>query len=157
MVGLSIVLEAQKSGSVSSKTPQVINKATMMMMMISNKPSSPPSSSSATASLPSYRSCSFPVPAFLEQCFLCGQKLLPGKDIYMYKGDRAFCSVECRCRQIFMDEEETIRKENCSFSAMKPAASAAASSSSSSTKSASTTPAYRHRKTTRNRAGGFAY
>ncbi|KAJ6904312.1 hypothetical protein NC651_021445 [Populus alba x Populus x berolinensis] len=155
MVGLSIVLEAQKSGSVSSKTPQVINKATMMMMMISNKPSSPPSFSSATASLPSYRNCSLPVPAFLEQCFLCGQKLLPGKDIYMYKGDRAFCSVECRCRQIFMDEEETIRKENCSFSAMKPAASAAASSSS--TKSASTTPAYRHRKTTRNRAGGFAY
>jgi len=72
------------------------------------------------------------------------------------RGDRAFCSVECRCRQIFMDEEETIRKENCSFSAMKPTASAAASSSSS-TKSTSTTPAYRHRKTTRNRAGGFAY
>ncbi|KAI5581084.1 hypothetical protein BDE02_08G197500 [Populus trichocarpa] len=157
MVGLSIVLEAQKSGSVNSKTPQVINKATMMMMMISNKPSSgPPSFSSATAPLPSYRNCSFPVPAFLQQCFLCGQKLLPGKDIYMYKGDRAFCSVECRCRQIFMDEEETIRKENCSFSAMKPTGSAAASSSSA-TKSTSTTPAYRHRKTTRNRAGGFAY
>jgi len=73
------------------------------------------------------------------------------------RGDRAFCSVECRCRQIFMDEEETIRKENCSFSAMKPTAAAAASSSSSSTKSTSTTPAYRHRKATRNRAGGFAY
>jgi len=56
-----------------------------------------------------------------------------------------------------MDEEETIRKENCSFSAMKPTAAAAASSSSSSTKSTSTTPAYRHRKATRNRAGGFAY
>jgi len=55
-----------------------------------------------------------------------------------------------------MDEEETMRKENCSFSAMKPTGSAAASSSSA-TKSTSTTPAYRHRKTTRNRAGGFAY
>ncbi|RVW92562.1 hypothetical protein CK203_039373 [Vitis vinifera] len=28
---------------------------------------------------------------FLDECFLCKQKLLLGKDIYMYKGDRAFC------------------------------------------------------------------
>ncbi|KAJ8573886.1 hypothetical protein K7X08_010397 [Anisodus acutangulus] len=42
---------------------------------------------------------------FLDSCFLCKQKLLPGKDIYMYKGEWGFCSVECRCRQIYMDEE----------------------------------------------------
>lgn len=28
------------------------------------------------------------------------------------RGDRAFCSVECRCRQIIMDEE-SVMKENC--------------------------------------------
>lgn len=33
------------------------------------------------------------------------------------RGDKAFCSVECRCRQIFMDEEETVRRENCSLAA----------------------------------------
>lgn len=75
MVGLSIVLEAQKGG-VNKKAPQVISKATMMI----NKPSSPLPSSS---SLSFYSS--LPAPTFLEHCFLCGQKLLPGKDIYMYK------------------------------------------------------------------------
>ncbi|KAJ9154519.1 hypothetical protein P3X46_027842 [Hevea brasiliensis] len=145
MVGLSIVLEAQKGG-VNKKAPQVISKATMMI----NKPSSSSSSSSlpSSSSLSSY--LSFPVPTFLEHCFLCGQKLLAGKDIYMYKGDRAFCSVECRCRQIFMDEEENLRKENCSVAASKPTSASSSSSSSSS-------PASRHRKSTRNRAGGFAY
>ncbi|KAJ9181892.1 hypothetical protein P3X46_005938 [Hevea brasiliensis] len=131
MVGLSIVLEAQKGG-VNEKTPQLISKAIVMI----NKPS--PSSSSFSSH------SSFPVLNFLEHCFLCGQKLLPGKDIYMYKGDIAFCSVECRCRQIFMDEEETLRKGNCSLAAMKPT-------------SASSSSASRHHKSTRNRAGGSAY
>ena len=60
------------------------------------------------------------------------------------RGDRAFCSVECRCRQIFMDEEESILKDNCSLAAIKPTSSSSSSSSS------------RHRKGTRNQAGGFA-
>ncbi|OAY56037.1 FCS-Like Zinc finger 15 isoform X2 [Manihot esculenta] len=136
MVGLSIVLEAQKGG-VDDKTTQVISKATAMI----NKTSCLLSSSSV-----------YPHSSnFLEHCFLCGQKLLPGKDIYMYKGDIAFCSVECRCRQIFMDEEETMRKENCSLAAIKPT-SASSSSSSSSSPHAS-----RNNRSTRNRAGGFAY
>ncbi|KAG5236036.1 hypothetical protein OIU76_010858 [Salix suchowensis] len=120
MVGLSIVLESRESGGVSSKTPQVISKLTMMM--INNKPTSP-SGSSSSRNHSSH--CSFPAPAFLDQCFLCGQKLLFDKDIYMYKGDRGFCSKECRCRQIFMDEEETLRQENCSFAAMNPARASA--------------------------------
>ncbi|KAB5537369.1 hypothetical protein DKX38_014902 [Salix brachista] len=145
MVGLSIVLETRESGGVSSKTPQVISKLTMMM--INNKPTSPPGFSSSRNH--SSR-CSLPAPAFLDQCFLCGQKLLFGKDIYMYKGDRGFCSMECRCRQIFMDEEETLRQENCSFAAMNPA------SASASAKSTTSTTDSRHRKSTRNREGGFA-
>ncbi|OIT28081.1 PREDICTED: protein MARD1-like [Nicotiana attenuata] len=46
---------------------------------------------------------------FLSSCHLC-QKKLHGKDIYMYRGEKAFCSTECRYRQIAIDEH----KEKCS-------------------------------------------
>ncbi|KAG7023715.1 Protein MARD1 [Cucurbita argyrosperma subsp. argyrosperma] len=45
---------------------------------------------------------------FLRSCHLCG-KNLEGKDIYIYKGELAFCSPECRSSQI--TKEET--KERC--------------------------------------------
>ncbi|KAB2067792.1 hypothetical protein F383_05916 [Gossypium arboreum] len=133
MVGLSVVLENQRINDndiiINEKSPQVINKATMFC-----------SSSSS------------PLPAFLEQCFLCKRRLLPGKDIYMYKGDKGFCSVECRCKQIFMDEEESLKKDSCSLDAIvKPSSTSVASTSSSSS------AARHHRKPERNRAGGFAY
>ncbi|MBA0685121.1 hypothetical protein Goari_026660 [Gossypium aridum] len=129
MVGLSVVLENQRINDndmiINEKSPQVINKATMFC-----------SSSSS------------PLPAFLEQCFLCKRRLLPGKDIYMYKGDEGFCSVECRCKQIFMDEEESLKKDNyCSLDAIVKPSSTSSSSSA----------ARHHRKPERNRAGGFAY
>ncbi|XP_068327977.1 FCS-Like Zinc finger 15-like [Pyrus communis] len=146
MVGLSIVLEeGQKGSGVNKKIPQVINKATMVVI---NKPFSSSSSSSPSqithksfnfsshSSSPSF----FGQPSFLDQCFLCKQKLLPGKDIYMYKGDRGFCSVDCRYRQIFMDEEEIVRKEKQKY--CSPSSSSASSD---------------QRKGARNRAGGFAY
>ncbi|KAI5084262.1 hypothetical protein GOP47_0000431 [Adiantum capillus-veneris] len=41
---------------------------------------------------------------FLSACFFCKCRLMPGKDIYMYRGDRAFCSTECRYQQIVIDE-----------------------------------------------------
>ncbi|XWS39014.1 hypothetical protein CRYUN_Cryun18bG0013700 [Craigia yunnanensis] len=139
MVGLSVVLENQKSGNcniISKKIPQVISKTTMLINSnikgsSSSNNSKVSSSSSCLLLSPRINSqLNYPVPAFLEQCFLCKQKLLPGKDIYMYKGDRAFCSVECRCRQIVMDEEETLMKENCSLAAMKPSTSSSPSSAS---------------------------
>lgn len=84
MVGLSVVLEAQKSGSSSTSSrsscnsggdgyskknqPQVINKTTLLL---NNNKLSPGFVPAPTT--------------FLDQCFLCYQKLLPGKDIYMYK------------------------------------------------------------------------
>ncbi|XP_020267477.1 uncharacterized protein LOC109842970 [Asparagus officinalis] len=52
---------------------------------------------------------------FLSCCCLCGKKL-HGLDIFMYRGDEAFCSVECRCKQILSDE----RKEKCWSKAEKP-------------------------------------
>ncbi|KAF5458704.1 hypothetical protein F2P56_022717 [Juglans regia] len=50
----------------------------------------------------------YPTSDFLSSCHLCS-KNLHGKDIYMYRGEKAFCSTECRSRQIMMDE----RKEQC--------------------------------------------
>ncbi|XAR51097.1 hypothetical protein NMG60_11005633 [Bertholletia excelsa] len=57
-----------------------------------------------------------PTADFLSSCHLCHKKLL-GKDIYMYRGEKAFCSTECRYRQIVMDE----RKEQCSSEASRSA------------------------------------
>ncbi|XP_020587404.1 uncharacterized protein LOC110029441 [Phalaenopsis equestris] len=45
----------------------------------------------------------FPAADFLSCCYLCRKKL-QGKDIYMYRGEKAFCSMECRYEQIVTDE-----------------------------------------------------
>ncbi|XP_047339443.1 FCS-Like Zinc finger 15-like [Impatiens glandulifera] len=114
MVGLSIVLESPNQKGIMRRNPQVINKSSIIK--------SPITAGSG----------------FLDNCSLCRRKLLPSKDIYMYKGDRAFCSEECRCRQIFMDEEEdddivssSHLKENCGFAAMISSPTASFYSSSS--------------------------
>ncbi|BFG35374.1 hypothetical protein CerSpe_216480 [Prunus speciosa] len=41
---------------------------------------------------------------FLRTCGLCKRHLASGRDIYMYRGDTAFCSLECREQQIKQDE-----------------------------------------------------
>uniref|UniRef100_A0A1D1YI72 PCP degradation transcriptional activation protein n=1 Tax=Anthurium amnicola TaxID=1678845 RepID=A0A1D1YI72_9ARAE len=46
----------------------------------------------------------FPSEGFLSVCYSCKKKL-DGKDIYMYRGEKAFCSCSCRSQEI-MDEEE---------------------------------------------------
>ncbi|XAR63773.1 hypothetical protein NMG60_11023843 [Bertholletia excelsa] len=51
---------------------------------------------------------------FLNYCNLC-RKQLHGMDIFIYRGEKAFCSAECRCKQISIDEQ----KEKCSLGAMK--------------------------------------
>ncbi|XP_075491373.1 FCS-Like Zinc finger 13-like [Primulina tabacum] len=56
-----------------------------------------------------------PAADFLSSCNLC-KKQLHGKDIYMYRGDKAFCSSECRYSQIVMDE----RKEKCRSENSRP-------------------------------------
>ncbi|KAL6337877.1 hypothetical protein AAG906_002342 [Vitis piasezkii] len=52
---------------------------------------------------------------FLRTCGLCQRRLQPGRDIYMYRGDTAFCSLECREQQMKQDE----RKEKYSGMASK--------------------------------------
>eukprot|EP00262_Sarcandra_glabra_P008855 TRINITY_DN2273_c0_g1_i1.p1 TRINITY_DN2273_c0_g1~~TRINITY_DN2273_c0_g1_i1.p1 ORF type:complete len:162 (+),score=6.79 TRINITY_DN2273_c0_g1_i1:80-565(+) len=65
---------------------------------------------------------------FLRACGLCKRRLGPGRDIFIYKGESAFCSLECRQQQMNQDE----RKEKCSMASIKKDASAAVGSESSS-------------------------
>ncbi|XP_071706193.1 FCS-Like Zinc finger 2-like [Rutidosis leptorrhynchoides] len=51
-------------------------------------------------------------PYFLDACFLCKKTLGGNIDIFMYRGDTAFCSEECRTQQIDKDEA----KENWKIS-----------------------------------------
>ncbi|XP_029117557.2 FCS-Like Zinc finger 15-like [Elaeis guineensis] len=130
MAGLSVLLEAQKN---SPKNTQIVSKTSILR-------------NSSFSSIPSPMPPPFPTSPFLEFCYLCHKRLQEGKDIYMYRGDRAFCSVDCRCKQICMDEESG-RRDHCS------AAAAAAGSGA---------PAARHRGRVAGKgraapAGGFAY
>ncbi|KAL5076536.1 hypothetical protein RYX36_015520 [Vicia faba] len=62
-------------------------------------------------------------PDFLRSCFLCKRRLVPGRDIYMYKGDSAFCSLECRQQQMNQDE----KKDKCCVASKKQVVVAAGS------------------------------
>ncbi|CAI9777969.1 unnamed protein product [Fraxinus pennsylvanica] len=66
---------------------------------------------------------------FLRACSLCKRRLVPGRDIYMYRGDSAFCSSECRQQQMTQDE----RKEKSSLVTKKGAATVATGAKSSAT------------------------
>lgn len=43
-------------------------------------------------------------PHFLETCFLCKKRLGNNRDIFMYRGELAFCSEDCRLEQMEMEE-----------------------------------------------------
>ncbi|PRQ36995.1 putative Zf-FLZ domain-containing protein [Rosa chinensis] len=51
---------------------------------------------------------------FLSSCYLC-KKQLQGLDIFMYRGEKAFCSTECRDKHIRSDNY----KEKCRSEAIK--------------------------------------
>ncbi|XP_058096708.1 FCS-Like Zinc finger 6-like [Magnolia sinica] len=61
---------------------------------------------------------------FMRACGLCKRRLGPSRDIYMYRGDSAFCSLECRQQQMNQDE----RKEKSSLASMKKEATCTATS-----------------------------
>ncbi|KAM0846370.1 hypothetical protein ACQ4PT_055705 [Festuca glaucescens] len=44
------------------------------------------------------------LPHYLDACFLCKRSISRDRDIFMYKGDAAFCGEECRQEQMCMDE-----------------------------------------------------
>lgn len=43
---------------------------------------------------------------FLTYCYFCKKRLEDGKDIYMYRGEKAFCSWDCRLEEISIEEEK---------------------------------------------------
>ncbi|KAE8658351.1 hypothetical protein F3Y22_tig00116971pilonHSYRG00252 [Hibiscus syriacus] len=47
---------------------------------------------------------SFQPDNFLSFCHACKKNLSPGKDIYMYRGEKAFCSKECRYQEMMLEE-----------------------------------------------------
>ncbi|KAJ6363116.1 hypothetical protein OIU78_003321 [Salix suchowensis] len=52
---------------------------------------------------------------FLSSCYNC-KKMLDGLDIYMYRGEKAFCSPECRDNHIRFEEKcgsEARKKQEC--------------------------------------------
>ncbi|OEL37974.1 hypothetical protein BAE44_0001008 [Dichanthelium oligosanthes] len=61
----------------------------------------------------------FRVAEFLSCCDMC-RRPLDGKDIFMYRGERAFCSMECRYHAIVSDEfqEEKERKRRATAAAV---------------------------------------
>lgn len=63
-----------------------------------------------------------PLPSsdFLSFCYFCDKKLEEGRDIYMYRGDMAFCSWNCREQVILIEEEskkESLASGSCHFPA----------------------------------------
>ncbi|KAK1306565.1 MAR-binding filament-like protein 1 [Acorus calamus] len=42
---------------------------------------------------------------FLSFCYACKKKLEVGKDVYMYRGEKAFCSCTCRDQEMLVEEE----------------------------------------------------
>ncbi|KAL4353536.1 hypothetical protein GQ457_06G043470 [Hibiscus cannabinus] len=54
---------------------------------------------------------------FLRSCCLCNRRLAPARDIFMYRGDTAFCSERCRALQMKQDERR--RRLNLAAAAAK--------------------------------------
>ncbi|GJN08873.1 hypothetical protein PR202_ga26833 [Eleusine coracana subsp. coracana] len=56
---------------------------------------------------------------FLKCCFCCHKKLGADMDVFVYKGEHAFCSAECRSRHIAKEErremEILVRKRRDAF------------------------------------------
>ncbi|GJN22302.1 hypothetical protein PR202_gb09857 [Eleusine coracana subsp. coracana] len=65
--------------------------------------------------------------AFLKACGLCNRRLGPGHDTFMYRGEVAFCSQECREQQIEYDER---MEQTCSLTSIKEAPSVSGASGS---------------------------
>ncbi|CAM0944137.1 unnamed protein product [Alopecurus aequalis] len=64
--------------------------------------------------------------AFLAACSFCGKGLGPGKDTYIYRGEVAFCSHECRERRMEQDE---LMEQNCSLTSIRETPPSAAAGS----------------------------
>ncbi|CAN6206686.1 unnamed protein product [Urochloa humidicola] len=63
---------------------------------------------------------------YLESCFLCKESIACNRDVFMYKGDAAFCSDDCRQEQMDMDEAlNAVARRHRLLSSSSPAAAEA--------------------------------
>ncbi|KAJ4822241.1 hypothetical protein Tsubulata_035663 [Turnera subulata] len=46
----------------------------------------------------------YPSESFLSFCYACKKNIGEGKDIFMYRGEKAFCSNECRYQEMLLEE-----------------------------------------------------
>ncbi|KAG6389504.1 hypothetical protein SASPL_150974 [Salvia splendens] len=53
----------------------------------------------------------YPSDDFLKFCFSC-KKRLDGEDIFMYRGEKAFCSSACRSQEMEIDEDDSESSES---------------------------------------------
>ncbi|KAI4301236.1 hypothetical protein L6164_034532 [Bauhinia variegata] len=53
---------------------------------------------------------------FLSYCYTCKKHLEQTKDIYIYRGEKAFCSRECRCREMELDGAEISEYDSYCYS-----------------------------------------
>ncbi|KAF0896205.1 hypothetical protein E2562_019691 [Oryza meyeriana var. granulata] len=106
MAGLCVLLEKQHAAAAATtataaaRTAQIISKTTVLSTTGGKVVHGYSTYSSSSSRAPVAASSSF-----LHRCFLCRRELADGDDIYIYRGDRAFCSDECRCRHILMEED----------------------------------------------------
>lgn len=48
---------------------------------------------------------------FLSFCYTCKKHLEHTKDIFIYRGEKAFCSHECRCQEMMVDGVENLESD----------------------------------------------
>ncbi|XP_061367003.1 protein MARD1-like [Gastrolobium bilobum] len=53
---------------------------------------------------------------FLSFCYTCKKHLEQTKDIFIYRGEKAFCSSECRHREMVLDSVESLESERNGYS-----------------------------------------
>ncbi|EXB64666.1 hypothetical protein L484_018000 [Morus notabilis] len=85
VVGLRIVEQISSQGDQNQQSNVVVKSAVRL-------------------SQPTLNNSSLEYSCFLKTCNLCNKELSLDKEVYMYRGDQGFCSIECRDRQIFLDE-----------------------------------------------------
>ncbi|KAG0471433.1 hypothetical protein HPP92_015979 [Vanilla planifolia] len=96
-VGLGIVAKLERTESGVRGPPKpFIGQPTAPIVIGSSRSCGAPLS-------PANPAADFQVADFLSCCYLC-RKRLHGRDVYMYRGEKAFCSAECRYHQIVKDE-----------------------------------------------------
>ncbi|CAM0871864.1 unnamed protein product [Alopecurus aequalis] len=86
---------------------------------------SSPASSSASTCQESLGGRPFVGLEFLKCCLCCCRKIDGDMDVFVYKGEQAFCSAECRCQHMAREErreiEALIRKRRDAFHSRRAA------------------------------------